>query len=217
MKIDLDHQSAKSANRSDKKKQTWEVVAQHWKVQAETKGRYAPSFCDFLEYAARCYVPVSYAHVEWKEKSRVLLAVAVPVTYRQLAAATGTSGATSSKIIGDMRTIGCRYEDQLLLMPAVNHDLYEILDDELPRKNRDGGKGFGALFGAGKKPKQPEGGDAEPVVLGKLNRGSKAADKPSEETSDGGLLDEEEVETQVEGDRIARCREVGEGRVLVFY
>jgi hypothetical protein len=216
MKIELDHQSAISANRSDKKKQPWEIVTQSWKVQAETKGRFAPSICSFLEYAARCYIPVAYASVSWAEKSRVLLAVAVPLTYRQLSAAISTSEATASKIISDLKKMGCRYESQLLLMPAVNNDLFEILEHELRGTNKEGGRSVISVFGGGKKSGEPKAGDVEPVVLSELNRGSKGSDKPSE----GGI---EEIEPEpgderpVAGDRIARCREGVEGGITVFY
>lgn len=212
MKIDLEHPSAVSAGRSDKKKQPWEIVAQSWKVQSETKGRFVPSFSAFLEYASRCYIPVGFAHVEWKMKSRILLAVAVPATYKQISAALSVSEATASKIINQLKSIGCKYESQLLLIPAVNQDLYEILDDELSSKIRESRKGVGAVFGSGKKSAKSEAGDVEPVVLDKLNRGSEIADRASE------VFDEQpEPKPEEAGDRIARCREIGEGGLRVLF
>lgn len=217
MRIDLDHPSAKAADRSDKKKQPWEVVIQAWRIQAETKGRYKDSFSAFLEYAARCYIPVGHASVESKWKSRILLMVAVPITYRQLMASIGVSQPTASKIISDMKSIGCRYESQLLLMPAVNQDLFEILDNELRSEIKANRKDVRKVFGAGKEPEGPEGGDLEPVVLSKLNRGSKDSDRASEDcdTESGG--GDQDGEEKIEGDRIARCREVGEVGVRVFF
>jgi hypothetical protein len=227
MKILLDHPLALAANRAEKKKQPWEIVTQPWKVAADTKGRYVPSFCSFLEYASRCYIPVGFAAVNWKNKQRVLLAVAVPATYRQIAAALSVSKATASKIISDMQKAGCKHQEQLLLMPAVNNDLYEILDDELPRSNREVRRNVVKVFGGGGKPERTEDGDVEPDVLHKLNRGSKKADRASEagpeepRDSEGGILgtdeDEDEEESQDTGDRIARCREVGESGVRVLF
>ncbi len=218
MKIDLDHPSAISANRSDKKKQPWEVVTQSWKVPAETKGRFAPSISSFLEYAARCYIPVGYANVEWAERNRILLAVAVPATYRQLAGAISSSQATASKILGDMRKIGCRYESQLLLMPAVNNDLYEVLEYEFRGKGKEIGRGVVSVFGSGKKPNEPKSGNLEPIDLAKLDRGRKSADKPSEGSAEKPAAEPDGAEKEeVGGDRIARCREVGEGGLRVLF
>lgn len=216
MKISLDHPSAVSANRAEKKKQHWEIVSQSWKVQAEVKGRYIPSLCAFLEYAARCYIPVSYANVEWKEKSRILLAVAIPATYRQLAAALSVSEATASKIISIMKQAGCKYESQLLLMPAVNKDLYEVLDDELTGAAREGRKGIGQVFGGGKKSRKPEDGSVEPAVVHRVSGGSEETAQASESLLGDESEGEEEGEQEA-GDRIARRREIGEGGVTILF
>lgn len=221
MKIDLDHPAAISANKSDKKKQPWEVVTQSWKVQAETKGLYKESFSAFLEYAARCYIPVGYASVEYSNRSKILLMVAVPLTYRQLMAAIGVSQPTASKIISDMKSIGCKYESQLLLMPAVNQDLYEIIDSELKEKVGASRGGVRKVFGSGKGSQKSEVSGVEPGVLDKLNRGRKKTDKSSEgaaeEPGDTIIDDECEDEEKVVGDRIARCREIGESGLRVLF
>lgn len=214
MKFDFSHPAAETANKSDKKKHPWEVVLQHWKVQQMLNGRYIQSFAGFLEYAARCYVPLSYAMVTSRaERGRIMLAVAVPVTYKQLGSVLGVSQPTASKLISDMKEIGCKYENHLLLMPAVNSDLFEVLDEEFGSKNRAAGRAIERIFGGGKKPPKSKDGNLEPFVIPKRAGVSEEADGASEGDDEDG----EEQEQQVSGDRIARGREVGEVGTQLFF
>ena len=214
MKFDFSHPAAETANKSDKKKHPWEVVLQPWKVQQAIEGKYIKSLAGFLEYASRCYVPVSYAMVTSRtERGRVMLAVAVPVTYRQLCGVLGVSQPTASKLISEMKEIGCKYENHLLLMPAVNSDLFEVLDEEFGTKNRASGRAIERVFGGRKKHYESKSGNLEPLVVPERAGVSEEADRSSE----GGNEDWEEQEQQAAGERVARSRNVGEVGVSLFF
>jgi hypothetical protein len=212
MKIELDHPVAQSANKSDKKKQYWELAMQPWKVQQETKGRFVPSICAFLDYAARCFIPVGYAFVSSKSgKGRVAFVVAVPITYRQLSAATGYSEATSSKILQEMKSIGMKYESQMMLMPIVNGELLEILDEELGAKSKASAVGLKKIFGAGVKSGPDKVSDMEPNVV------SEQALIFKESAESSNLNSEEQPYGEENRERIARSREVPGSIAQIFF